>query len=45
MITDTMPDQLKLGYALCTTKSVKELIERKLDIVIGGRAVCNYLNS
>ena len=45
MIADTMPDQLKLDYALWTTKAVKELIERELDIVIGGRAVCNYLNS
>ena len=32
MITDVMPDQLKLDYALWTRKAVKELVERKLGI-------------
>ena len=45
MITDTMPDQLKLDFALWTTKAIKELIERELSIVIGRRAIGNYLNS
>ncbi len=45
MITDTMPDQLKLDFALWTTKAIKELIEREFTIVIGRRAVGNYLNS
>ena len=45
MITDTMPDQLKLDFALWTTKAIKELIERKFDIIIGRRAIGNYLKS
>lgn len=45
MITDVMPDQLKLDYALWTTKAVKELIQREFNITIGRRAVGNYLNS
>lgn len=45
MITDTMPNQLKLDFALWTTKAIKELIERELGIIIGRRAICNYLNS
>jgi transposase len=45
MITDTMPDQLKLEYALWTTKAIKELIERTFGIVIGRRAIGNYLKS
>jgi len=45
MITDTMPDQLKLDFALWTTKAIKELIEREFNIVIGRRAIGNYLNS
>lgn len=45
MITDTMPDQLKLDFALWTTKAIKELIEREFAIVIGRRAIGNYLNS
>lgn len=43
MITDTMPDQLKLAFALWTTKAIKELIDRELGIVIGRRAIGNYL--
>lgn len=45
MITDVMPDQLKLDYALWTTKAVRDLIEREFNIKIGRRAVGNYLNA
>jgi len=45
MITDTMPDQLKLDFALWTTKAIKELIMREFDICIGRRAIGNYLKS
>ena len=45
MIIDVMPDQLKLDFALWTTKAVKELITREFSISIGRRAVGNYLNS
>lgn len=45
MITDIMPDQLKLDYALWTTRAVRDLIAREFDIKIGRRAVGNYLNS
>ena len=45
MITDIMPDQLKLNFALWTTRAVKELIMREFNIDIGRRAVGNYLNS
>lgn len=45
MITDTMPDQLKLDFALWTTKAIKELIMREFNISIGRRAVGNYLKS
>lgn len=45
MITDTMPDQLKLDFALWTTKAVKELIMREFNINIGRRAVGNYLKN
>jgi len=45
MITDTMPDQLKLDFALWTTKAIKELIMREFDICIGRRAIGNYLKN
>ncbi len=45
MITDVMPDQLKLDYALWTTRAVRDLIAREFNISIGRRAVGNYLNS
>jgi transposase len=45
MITDVMPDQLKLDYALWTTKAIKELIMREFKIAIGRRAIGNYLNN
>jgi transposase len=45
MIIDVMPDQLKLDYALWTTRAVRDLIAREFSITIGRRAVGNYLNS
>ncbi len=45
MITETMPDQLKLDFALWTTKAVKELILREFNICIGSRAIGNYLKN
>ncbi len=45
MITDTMPDQLKLDFSLWTTKAIKELIQREFDITIGRRAIGNYLKN
>ena len=45
MITDTMPDQLKLDFALWTTKAIKELIMREFNICIGRRAIGNYLKN
>lgn len=45
MITDTMPDQLKLDFALWTTKAIKELILREFNICIGRRATGNYLKN
>ena len=45
MILDTMPDQLKLPYALWTRKAVKELIERELGIVIALTTTGYYLRS
>jgi transposase len=45
MITDTMPDQLKLDFALWTTKAIKELILREFNICIGRRAIGNYLKN
>lgn len=45
MILDTMPDQLKLPYALWTRKAVKELIEREFPIVLAITTTGNYLRS
>jgi len=45
MILDTMPDQLKLPYALWTRKAVKELIERELKIVLAITTTGDYLRS
>ena len=42
-ITDTMPDQLKLDFALWTRKAVQELIEREFSITIAVRTVGDYL--
>ena len=43
MITDTMPDQLKLDFALWTRKAVKELVEREFGIVLGLTTMGDYL--
>lgn len=43
MITDKMPDQLKLGFALWTRKAVTELVERELDIKLGLATMGDYL--
>lgn len=43
LITDTMPDQLKLDFALWTRKAVKELIERELGIIMAVNTVGDYL--
>jgi len=45
MITDVMPDQLKLPYALWTRKAVKELVERELGIVLAVNTMGDYLRS
>ncbi len=45
MILDTMPDQLKLPYALWTRKAVKELIARELHIQLGLTTTGDYLRS
>ena len=45
MILDTMPDQLKLPYALWTRKAVKELVEREFSIVIALTTMGYYLRS
>ncbi|MFV0390930.1 MAG: IS630 family transposase [Paludibacteraceae bacterium] len=43
LITDAMPDQLKLDFALWTRKAVKELIEREFGIVLAINTVGDYL--
>lgn len=43
LITDTMPDQLKLDFALWTRKAVKELVEREYGIVLGLTTMGDYL--
>ena len=45
MITDVMPDQLKLDYALWTRKAVKELVEREFDIKLAINTMGDYLRS
>ena len=45
MITDVMPDQLKLPYALWTRKAVKELVEREFGIVLAINTMGDYLRS
>lgn len=44
-ICDTMPDQLKLPYALWTRKAVKELIEREFGIILAITTTGYYLRS
>ena len=43
MITDTMPDQLKLDFALWTRKAVKELVEKEFSIELGLTTMGDYL--
>ena len=43
MITDVMPDQLKLDYALWTRKAVKELVEREFGVVLAINTMGDYL--
>lgn len=43
MITDTMPDQLKLDFALWTRKAVKELVEQELGIILAITTMGDYL--
>jgi len=45
MITDVMPDQLKLPYALWTRKAVKELVEREFGVVLAVSTMGDYLRS
>ena len=45
MITDVMPDQLKLDYGLWTRKAVKELVEREYGIVLAINTMGDYLRS
>lgn len=45
MITDVMPDQLKLDYALWTRKAVKELVEREFGVVLAINTMGDYLRS
>ena len=45
MITDTMPDQLKLPYALWTRKAVKEHIEKEFGITLAINTMGDYLRS
>ena len=45
MICDTMPDQLKLPYALWTRKAVKELIEREFSVELAITTTGDYLRS
>jgi transposase len=43
MIIDTMPDQLKLDFALWTRKAVKELVEREFGVVLAINTMGDYL--
>ena len=45
MILDTMPDQLKLPYALWTRRAVKELVEREFGVVLAINTMGDYLRS
>lgn len=45
MITDVMPDQLKLPYALWTRKAVKELVEREFGAILAINTMGDYLRS
>ncbi len=43
MITDTMPDQLKLSYGLWTRKAVKELVLREFGVELAINTMGDYL--
>lgn len=43
MITDTMPDQLKLAYALWTAQAVAELVEREFNVKVSRTTMGEYL--
>lgn len=43
MITDVMPDQLKLDYALWTRKAVKELVKREFNVDLAVNTMGDYL--
>ena len=43
LITDTMPDQLKLDFALWTRKAVKEVVEQEFGIKLGLTTMGDYL--
>ncbi len=45
MITDVMPDQLKLDFALWTRKAVKELVEREFGVKLAINTMGDYLRS
>ena len=45
MITDTMPDQLKLSFSLWTRKAVKELVEREFGVLLAINTMGDYLRS
>ncbi|WP_103865846.1 IS630 family transposase, partial [Aquimarina sp. I32.4] len=45
MITDVMPDQLKLDFGLWTRKAVKELVEREYGIKLAINTMGDYLRS
>lgn len=44
MITDKMPDQLKLPYGLWTRQAIRELIKREFGIKIAIRTMGDYLH-
>jgi len=43
MLIDTMPDQLKLDYALWTRKAVRELVKREFDVSLAINTMGDYL--
>jgi len=43
MITDVMPEQLKLDFALWTRKAVKELVEREFGVILAINTMGDYL--
>ena len=43
LITDQLPEQLKLDFALWTRKAVKELVEKKFGIIVAINTMGDYL--